>query len=327
MKVAVPIISTDEGELLRHALPTVLMQENVDVLVIDNASQDRTSQVAAEFGVRCLRLDERRSYGQAMNAALAHTDGDAVLMMQPDCYLTEGFLDAALAPLDDQSVGSVAPKLVRTEGAEQSQRLDLIDTAGMVVDRRRKNGLVGHGEPAGAFTKRSEAFGADGASALYRRSALEDAALEGEIFDESLVSERGGAFADWGCDADLAWRLRLLGWRCVYEPGALAYHVRRYSPTTRSRIAEWQRQVQFRNRYLMIVKNDPLRLLLRDLPIVLGYELVAFGYVLLRERFLLAGYAQAASLLPVMRRKRRVLQRVSRLRRSSSAPYGLLPPA
>ena len=40
----------------------------------------------------------------------------------------------------------------------------------------------------------------------------------------------------WASDVDLAWRARLLGWRCVYEPRALAYHVRYYSPTTRAQL-------------------------------------------------------------------------------------------
>ena len=39
-----------------------------------------------------------------------------------------------------------------------------------------------------------------------------------------------------------------MGWRCVYEPGAVAYHMRRYSPSTRGRMPDWQRMVQFRNR-------------------------------------------------------------------------------
>jgi hypothetical protein len=29
----------------------------------------------------------------------------------------------------------------------------------------------------------------------------------------------------WATDADLAWRARLLGWRSVYEPTAVARHV------------------------------------------------------------------------------------------------------
>jgi GT2 family glycosyltransferase len=262
-----------------------------------------------------------------MNVAVRSVDADAILFMQPDCFLMPGFVAAARRHLDDPSVGSVAPKLIRAEGPREEQRLDTLDTAGMVVDRRRKNGLVGHGEPSLAFSITSPAFGADGAAALYRRETLEDAAVGGQVFDEDLVLTRDGIPADWGSDADLAWRSRLLGWRCIYEPAAVAYHVRRYSPTNRGRMAEWQRMVQFRNRYLMIMKNDPVPALLRDLPRILPYEVAALGFALLREPFLLRGYSEAARLFPRMRRKRAVLQRRRRERGAARTPYGLRPPA
>ena len=314
MSVAVPVISTDEGELLRHALPTALGQQDVDVVVIDNASDDSTAAVAAEAGVRCVRLPERHSWPRAANLALRSVEGDAVLFMQPDCFLEPGFVAAARRRLEEPGVGSVAPKLVRTLGPEPGQRLDAMDAAGMSLDRRRKNGLVGHGRPALGFSRPAEAFGADGAVALYRREALDDAALDGQVIDEQLEA--------WGSDADLAWRLRLLGWRCVYEPAATAFHIRTFSPSTRSRMPDWDRMVQFRNRLLMMAKNDPLESLVRDLPAVAAYELAALGYALLAERALLRGYAEAARLLPDMLRKRQQLQ----ARRKALPPYGLEPP-
>ena len=314
MRVAVPIVSTDEGELLRRCLPAVLAQPDVDVVVCDNASTDATAEIANEHGVRCVRFAERLDFSRAMNAALREADGDAVLLVQPDCFLTPGFVEAARARLDDPAVGVVAPKLVRTTGPEEGDRLDLLDTAGMVVDRRRKNGLVGHGRPALAYDSPGEAFGADGAVALYRRAALEECAVDGQVFDEDLVR--------WASDADLAWRVRLLGWRCAYEPGALAFHIRAYSPSTRAAMPEADRRMQFRNRYLMIAKNDPLASLARDLPRIALYELLALGHALLRERHLLRGYLEAARMLPRMLRKRRVLQR---RRRAVTLPYGLEP--
>lgn len=326
MKVGVPIISTNEGELLRHALPPVLAQDDVEVVVIDNASGDSTADVARDLGVRCVRLDERHSFGRAMNLAVRSVDTEAILFVQPDCFLSPGFVAAAHRHLDDPRVGAVAPKLIRTEGPAEGQRLDAMDTAGMSLDRRRKNGLVGHGRPALAFSEVSEAFGADGAVALYRRAALEDAAADGQVFDEDLVMVRDGVPADWASDADLAWRVRLLGWRCVYEPKAVAHHIRRYSPSTRGRVPEWQRMVQFRNRYLMIAKNDPAESLLRDLPRIALYELLALGYALVRERFLLRGYIEAMRVMPRMLRKRRDLQRRRRERSLPPPPYGLEPP-
>ena len=317
MKVGVPVISTNEGELLRHSLPTALAQDDVEVVVLDNASDDCTAEVAREHGVRCVRFEARLSWPRAMNQSLDHVGGDAVLFMQPDCFLTPGFVASLRSRLGEPDVGCVAPKLIQTQGPRPEQRLDAIDTAVMVIDSRRKNVLVGHGRPSLTFERPSEVFGADGAAALYRRETLDDATVDGHVVDEDLVT--------WGSDADLAWRVRLLGWRCVYEPSAVAYHMRTYSPSTRAQMPKWDRMMQFRNRYLMVVKNDPLPALVRDLPRILAYEVLALGFALLRERHLLRGYVGAARLLPRMLRRRAELQQ--RRQGSSALPYGLEPPA
>jgi GT2 family glycosyltransferase len=289
------------------------------VVVNDNGCRDGSAAVAGEHGAEALRLDTRLSYCAALNHALAAIDGDAVLLLNADCFLEPGFLAATLPHLDDARVGSVAPLLLRTLGPAPGERLDAIDAAGMVVDRRRKNGLVGHGRPAMAYDRPGPAFGADGAAALYRRRTLSECALDGEVFDEDM--ER------WASDVDLAWRARTLGWQCVYEPRAVAYHVRTYSPSTRTGLPAHDRRMQFRNRYLMMAKNDTPAALARDLPRVAAYEVAAAGYALLVERELLGGYRDAARLLGGARRRRRALRERRRAAGAPAAPLGLEVPA
>jgi GT2 family glycosyltransferase len=314
--VTVLMVSVDEAPMLERSLPAALAQEpRPEVVVIDNASSEATAELTTRHGARHLRLDPRRTYAAAINEGLAHTGGDAVLLLNADCFLAPGFLAAALPHLADPGVGAVAPKLVRVGGPGGAQPLGQVDTAGMVIDRRRKNGLVGHGRPAGTHARSARVFGADGAAALYRRATLDDCALEGgEVLDEDM--------ALWASDADLAWRAQLLGWSTVYEPAAVAGHVRTNSPSTRGRMSEADRRLQFRNRYLMMFKNDTLSALARDLPWVAGYELAALGHVLLRERHLLAGYGEAWALRHAAARRRRLVQG----RRRRSAPLGLRAP-
>src|SRR5207247_2062531 len=99
-----------------------------------------------------LELERRVSYTAAVNAGLAVAEGDSVLLVNADCVLDAGFLAAARSQLDDPRVGSVAPKLIRAGGMDASTRLAVLDTAGMVVDRRRKNALVGHNEPSSRYS-------------------------------------------------------------------------------------------------------------------------------------------------------------------------------
>jgi GT2 family glycosyltransferase len=220
-----------------------------------------------------------------------------VLLLNADCVLDERFLAAARPRLDEPRVGSVAPLILRAAGMEPGDRLDLVDAAGMTIDRRRKNSLVGHGEPRERHSRRREAFGGDGACVLYRREALTAVAVGSEVLDEDMEL--------WASDADLAWRVRNAGWRCVFEPEALAWHVRFYSPGNRALLAPEHRRLQFRNRLLMIAKNETARGFARNAPFILGYEALALGHALIRERTLLPGYAAAARLLPAARGRRR----------------------
>ena len=316
MRTTILVLSVDEAYRLEHCLPAAAAQPGAEVVVIDNACTDATAAVAAAHGARVVALQPRRTYAAAVNAGIAQARGDAVLLLNADCILDDGFLAAALARLREDGVGSVAPRLVRATGLEAADRLDRLDAAGMVVDRRRKNGLVGHDAPAERFAVAGEAFGGDGACVLYRRETLDACAVDGEVLDEDLEL--------WASDVDLAWRARLLGWRCVYEPAARAWHVRFYSPTTRAALPEAHRRLQFRNRLLMMVKNDAWRDVRRDLHRIALYELLAFGHVLLRERHLLRAYRDAWRALPGARRRRAVVQAVRAP--GIRVPFGLRPP-
>ncbi len=318
MRTAFVILSTDEAALLEFALAAALAEGFDDGLVIDNASSDSTAALSAVLGVRRLQLPVRVPYTEAMNAGLGELidSVDAIALLQADTFVAPGYLRTCVAALEsDPGLGSVAPKLIRTLGPSAGERLELLDAAGMSFDRRRKNGLIGHAQPASAFNRAGFVFGADGAAAVWRSRALADCAIDGAYFDENMPG--------WGCDADLSWRAQLLGWRSWYAPEATVHHIRTYSPTTRARATPVDRRTQFRNRLLMLVKNDSVPDLLRDLVPLLVYEVAALGYAVLVERELLAGYAEAFSRLGEALRQRRLVQA---RRRVTRVPFGLKPP-
>jgi GT2 family glycosyltransferase len=302
------VLSVDEAALLDVCLPA-LAGADADVVVIDNACTDGTVEVAERHGARLLRLSHRMSYAAAINAGVAATGGDAVLLLNADCVPETGFVGALRAALDgDPRLGSVAPKLVRVDAEE-------IDGAGIVVTRARRNRLVGHGAPARAYAAAGPVFGGDGAAVLWRRAALEDCAVDGEVLDEDM--------ALWATESDLAWRAQLRGWRCAYEPRAVARHVRTYSPSTpRLQLDAAHRRTQFCNRLLMAFKNETGTGLARDLPWIAGYEVAALGFALLRERELLGAYRDAWALRGPARRRRRAIQA---RRRVTRPPFGLAP--
>jgi GT2 family glycosyltransferase len=316
MRTTIVMLSVDEGHLLEESLPAAMAQADAEVLVVDNASTDLTETVVEACGARYMRLRDRRSYAAAINAGIAASDGEAVLLLNADCVVAGDFLEHLTRRLHDETLGSVAPKLIRASSVDPGDRLEVLDAAAMTIDRRRKNGLVGHNAPSTDYATRAEVFGADGAAVLYRRETLEACAIGGEVLDED--------FELWAADVDLAWRAQLLGWRAAYEPAAVGWHVRYYSPSTRTKLDPAHRRLQFRNRLLMMVKNETAGGFARDFHRIAFYEVLALGHCVLREPHLLGGYRDALRLLPAARRRRALI--APRRAAGRRVPFGIEPP-
>ena len=66
----------------------------------------------------------------------------------------------------------------------------------------------------GQYDRSEYVFGGTGAACLYRRAMIDDISIRNEFFDADFFAYRE--------DADVAWRAQLLGWRCLYNPLAVA---------------------------------------------------------------------------------------------------------
>src|ERR687889_979298 len=127
MPTTILVLSVDEAPLLERSLPAAVAQPDADVLVVDNACRDATRSVAERSGARVLGLRERVSYAAAINAGILASGGDALLLLNADCVLDAGFLEAASERLGMRGVGSVAPRLIRATGMAPDERLDVLD--------------------------------------------------------------------------------------------------------------------------------------------------------------------------------------------------------
>ena len=120
------------------------------------------------------------------------------------------------------------------------------------------------------------AGGATGAAALYRRTMIDDISVRGEFFDESFFAYRE--------DADLAWRAQLMGWKCLYVPTAVAWHVRRVTPERRRQLPHLINWHSIKNRFLMRIKNMSGNLYRKNFFSILARDVVVIGCCLLREQ-------------------------------------------
>lgn len=249
---------------------------NLELIVVDNASGDRSLELVRHRWPTALVIENgnNEGYCKAHNMAINASHGEYYLPLNPDVQLLPAFIERLVSALEGRpAFGSAVGKMWQRSQSDPP----LLDAAGLLLDRRRHQYLRGRNEPdRGQHDAAEEVFGADGAAPLHRRSMLEDVAVDGEYFDE--------LYFGYMEDVDLAWRARLRGWKCWYEPQASAIHARIFKPGRRRNVDRAIRRIAVKNRYLTILKNEGREEWRRDWWRVLGYDLGIWAYILLFEQ-------------------------------------------
>jgi GT2 family glycosyltransferase len=254
---------------------------SVETWLIDNASSDGSRDVGARFqgSVSVLALPENVGFAGAMNAGIARSSGRYILALNPDCRLDPDFASVLVRRLDSPDaadVGSASGRLLRAEG-EALAPTEILDSAGIIFTASGRHFDRGSGAPAlGRYLAEEDVFGASGAAGFYRRSALESARISTGYFDADFFLYRE--------DADLAWRLRSLGWRCLYVPAAVAWHRRRNLPERRRGMSALANMNSVKNRFLLRVNNQTPRECVRTFVPTLARDLVVLAACLTVER-------------------------------------------
>lgn len=306
--VSIVVIAFNGADDLPSCLDSVRAQTYgpIELVLIDNASSDGSSCIMHEFvedpgvrdrfaGVNVIENDANTGFSPALNQGIAASTGELVMPMNTDVVLDVSFVGELVDALEQPGAGSATGKLIRFPPYGED---NVIDTVGHVLFSNRLAQNVGEGFPAEAsFNEPGRVFGTCGAAALYSREMLEDIAVDGEIFDEDF-------FAFWE-DLDVDWRANLRGWKCFYEPNALAWHKRGGAGYRKSLLVEYH---NYKNRYLMIMKNDTAPRLLRNLPGILVTEVLKGGALLVRCPRALLSLFEVARLAPKMMRKRKAIQ-------------------
>ena len=297
------IIPNWNGEkFLNTCLGSLRRQSTLDfeTVVVDNGSTDGSVElVRRDFPeVRLVPLRENRGFSTAVNVGLRSSNAEYAALLNPDTEADPGWLEALLgAARRHPEAGLFASKLVDFHDRR------VLDGAG---DALRRSGLpyrLGHGElDRGQFDRETFAFGACAAAALYRRALFEEIGF----FDEDFF-----AYCE---DGDISFRSQLAGYRCLYVPEAVVYHVG--SASTGGKRSPTATRLGTQNGLNLMVKNLPASLAWGLMPSVVAGQLsrifvTSFYPGGLRAH--LSGLVGAGRLLPRMLEKRKAIQSTRRV--------------
>ena len=294
--IAVIIPNWNGAHLLRTCLDSLRRQSlrGFETIVVDNASSDESRELLArEYPeVRLVPLSENRGLAGGVNAGIRATEARIIATLNNDTEAHQDWLQELVRALEDHpDAGSAASKMLLFD------RRDVIHSAG---DYYGLDGVPGNRgvweRDDGRYARKELVFGACAGAAAYRRQMLEDVGL----FDE--------AFFMYCEDVDLAFRAQLLGYRCIYVPTAIVYHM--LSATGGGPLASYYCG---RNFLRVVAKDMPAPLLRRHWPRIVGAQLRLAAQALthIREpagRASLRGQLDGLRDLPAAWRSRRQLQ-------------------
>ena len=228
MSVTAIIVNYNAGLLLTECVASLVSSGVTDVRVVDNASTDRSlDQLRGQFGrhhgVRILANPSNRGFGPAVNDQLSLVDREHLLIINPDCRLEPGALDALLGALaTDERMGLAGPAVVDGKG-----RVEAAACRHFPTPRRAFMAASGLHRLAGRLPAFTGVAHPDVRS-LDRVTMVEATSGACMLLRTVAFREVGGFDAGYTLhaeDLDLMRRLRDHGWSVAYVPAARAVHV------------------------------------------------------------------------------------------------------
>lgn len=262
-----------------------------EITIVDNGSVDGSVEyIEKNFPqIKLIKFAQNKGFSVAVNQGIRSSNSEFVALLNNDTIVHRDWLLHMVRAMNQhKEVGSVGCKMLSYEDHE------LLDGAGDGYRRGGLPGRIGHREKdIGQFDSERFILGACGGAALYRREMLDDI---------GLLDEEYFAYLE---DVDLALRAQSRGYKCIYIPKAIVYHLG--CGTTGSGYSPMVVALSAQNNWNTIVKNIPGEILLKFLPEIIHWQLYYFAVVIVRGGQLLPwlkGTMTAIKLLPSMLKKR-----------------------
>ena len=317
--VSVSIVTWNSLKYIGKCLNAIAKQSypNIEIIVIDNNSADGTVKYLKENfpEVKLVENRENKGFCAGHNIGIKLSRGDFILCLNPDVFIEKTYIEELLKVMNDNpNVGGCIGKLYqynRQTESREKHSIEIIDTTGLSIMKSRRFVARGHKEiDNGQFDRMEYIVGVDGMAPLYRKKMLESTKIEGEYFDELFF-----AYCE---DHDLCLRAQIYGWKFIFVPTAIGYHVRAWKHVkrwilsnlkTRKSMRPELKSMAIRNHYLTVLKNDFKKLFLKYMPFILLRAIKVIGYILLFEQSSIRGITEFIILIPRALRKRKIIMK------------------
>jgi GT2 family glycosyltransferase len=245
-EVSIIIVNWNGKNYLENCFSSIFYQtyQNFEVILVDNGSRDGSVEyIIKNFpATKIIENDKNIGLPAATNMAIKSSQSKYLVTLDNDTRVEPQWLEELVKAADsDSCIGSCQSKVLSIEHPE------IIDAMGISITKNGEAIRLGYGlKDKEEFNEIKEILGASTAI-LYRREMFDQIGL----FDEDF-------FAYYE-DVDLALRSKLMGWRSIYVPKAIAYHVH---SATLGKESPFKLYLLTRNAYYFKIKNLPREIVL-----------------------------------------------------------------
>jgi GT2 family glycosyltransferase len=275
MSISVVIPNYNGENLLKKNLPKVFDAVNdVEVIVIDDASVDRSLEVLNNFKdkIKIIKNERNIGFSRSINRAVEEAKGEIVVLLNTDVVPEKDFLKPLLKHFEDKKVFAVGC-------------MDKSVEDGKIILRGRgigqwKRGFLVHDR---GEVNKTNTLWVSGGSSAFRKS----------IWDKLRGFNPLLAPFYWE-DIDISYRAIKSGYKIVFEPKSIVIHEHEKGAIKGEYSASQIKEIAYKNQFIFVWENADIDLILSHilwLPHHLAKALlsldVAFYLGLLRAFLLL----------------------------------------
>ena len=218
VRVSIVIPTKNSAKYLEKCLRSIqeldFPREDLEVIVVDGGSTDRTVEIARRYGCKIL-FESRGTIAYARDLGARAASGEFVAFTDSDCVVDRNWIRELLSCFTDERVAAVGgPNLTPEDdsgfGKAVGDVLEFLSKAGARYGFRASRVVEVHHNPT--------------CNVMYRRGVLEEVGG----FNHNLVTVD---------DEELDYRIRKRGYRILFTPRAVVYHYRRGSWRSFARMA------------------------------------------------------------------------------------------
>jgi hypothetical protein len=220
-RVAIVVVTYNSAAAIGGCLDALRGLPDVQVVVVDNASEDTTSREVLARGVALIANPHNAGFAAAVNQGVRATTAPLVLLLNPDAQLERGLPELA-AEFDDPKTGAAGGLLVGADGLPQTGFMarSLPTPAAMIFEVLGVNRLW----PRNPVNWHYRCLGMDPVTP----GLVEQPAGAFLMFSREIWESVGGFderfWPLWFEDVDFCLRVRQAGFLVRFNPSAVAIH-------------------------------------------------------------------------------------------------------